>query len=220
MKKIILVLACLVIVVSASSSSALVISGVPDNLWYQNCYATAEADVYGYWANNGYPNLDMSNIHSEISTLYSNLLTSSGDPGLYARSQGYDFSINTYNVPMTLTSAWKELTTEINAGRPMIFGVVPYAGDMFPNHAVPVIGYNTDANGNLYYGFYTTWTGNGSITWAPFQMFESGVAWSIAQMSSFEPGIDPPVATPESSSLCLLISGLVALILLPEVKAR
>jgi len=74
---------------------------------------------------------------------------------------------------------WNILVTELDDGRPMIFGV-DSSGDGNPDHAVAVVGYDDTL---MEYGFLDTWPPAGEVQWESFGPL--GQAWGIDSGYSF-----------------------------------
>ena len=72
--------------------------------------------------------------------------------------------------------SWQDLTTEIDAGRPMMF-LVDTDGNGGTDHFVPVLGYDDRGASGKYYGCYTTWSESETVEWFQFQGM--GKAWGV-----------------------------------------
>lgn len=176
----------------------VILPGVSDYLWYRGCGPTAAADILGYWNNNGYGLF--TNSSSAIDTLATLMHTSaegwtylSEVPGAietFASDRGYTFNSWNETVGLGWSFHWDSLVNEINRKYPLIFLVDTDANGV-TDHFVPVVGYDERVDGSLWYGFYTTWTGNGAITWKSFERMASGVAWGVAYATLVEPASVP-----------------------------
>lgn len=73
------------------------------------------------------------------------------------------------------TLTWAVLTSEIDAGRPMVF-LVDTDGNGGTDHFVTVVGYRTSPT--LQYGAWDTWSTD-AIRWENFAYIGSGVPWGV-----------------------------------------
>jgi hypothetical protein len=71
--------------------------------------------------------------------------------------------------------SWSLLTSEIDAGHPMVF-LVDSTGDGSTDHFVPVIGYRTSPT--LQYASWDTWS-TSTIRWQNFTGLANGVPWGV-----------------------------------------
>ncbi len=100
------------------------------------------------------------------------------------RSYVNDYVNNTYSAGYTATSwnesstsfTWNDFTTEIDAGRPLVF-LVDTDGNGGTDHFVTAIGYR-DTSGYQEYACLDTWSPASNIRWQRFRYLGSG-AWSI-----------------------------------------
>ncbi|MBW1804148.1 MAG: PEP-CTERM sorting domain-containing protein, partial [Deltaproteobacteria bacterium] len=104
----------------------------------------------------------------------------------YANYRGYEF--NSWSLPDYLLD-WQGFTSEIDAGRPMMF-LVDTNGDDLSDHFVPVLGYEDRGDDGLWYGVYTTWGEGESISWKEFRYIDDGVNWGIDYATFILP-LDP-----------------------------
>jgi oligopeptide transport system substrate-binding protein len=81
----------------------------------------------------------------------------------------------TYQLYYSTSLTWSRLTSEIDAGHPMVF-LVDTNGDDSSDHFVPVIGYRTSPT--LQYASWDTWSTT-TVRWQNFKEMESGVSWGI-----------------------------------------
>lgn len=88
------------------------------------------------------------------------------------RNAGYDPTVGFY---YSTSMWWSLLTSEIDAGRPMLF-LVDSSGDGETDHFVPVIGYRTSPT--LQYASWDTWS-TSTIRWQNFSYMAPGVSWGI-----------------------------------------
>lgn len=84
---------------------------------------------------------------------------------------------------------WTMVTSEIDAGRPMLF-LVDSNGDGLSDHAVTAIGYR-DAPAQQY-AAWDTWYS--AVRWADFGPMEAGKPWGIAMGLSFALSCNTPAA--------------------------
>lgn len=78
---------------------------------------------------------------------------------------------------------WTRLTTEIDAGRPMVF-LVDTDGNGGTDHFITVIGYQS-VGSSRYYGALDTWAPAQTIRWESFRQMANGSAWGISRGYSF-----------------------------------
>jgi hypothetical protein len=103
----------------------------------------------------------------------------------YASSRGYASTATQYTYILGIASlTWSKLTSEINAGRPMVFNV-DSDGNGTNDHSVPVIGYDDRGSGGKWYGYYTTWSEDETIQWSQFRGMSSSYAWGVSSGESF-----------------------------------
>lgn len=122
----------------------------------------------------------------------------------YASYRGYTF--NAWNESFSTNFIWDDLTTEIDAGRPMMF-MVDTDGIIGTDHSVPVLGYDDRGPDGLFYGTYTTYSEDETIEWYQFQGM--GNPWGVGYATFVHP-VSAPV--PEPTSMLLLASGLLGLL--------
>jgi hypothetical protein len=133
------------------------------------------------------------------STYVSNII--SGMTG-YASSRGYASTATQYTYIAGLISlTWSKLTSEINAGRPMVFNV-DSDGNGSNDHSVPVIAYDDRGSGGKWYGCYTTWSEDETIQWFQFTGMSSGHPFGISSGESFR-----VTSTPSAYSLTAGLGG-------------
>jgi oligopeptide transport system substrate-binding protein len=88
------------------------------------------------------------------------------------RNAGYDPTSELY---YSTFMSWALLTSEIDAGRPMVF-LVDSSGDGETDHFVSVIGYRTSPT--LQYASWDTWSTT-TIRWQDFRYIAAGAPWGI-----------------------------------------
>jgi hypothetical protein len=88
------------------------------------------------------------------------------------QNPGYD---PIYHFYYSASLSWPLLTSEIDAGRPMVF-LVDSDGDGSTDHFVPIIGYRTSPT--LQYASWDTWSTT-TIRWENFTGMASGIPWGI-----------------------------------------
>jgi len=130
----------------------------------------------------------------------------------YAASHGYQ--VNATNVlyyPNYPTAFnWKAFTGEIDAGRPMLFGV-DSDGDRTLDHFVPAFGYSEHDDGSLWYACYTTWHEDETVDWYPFRGV--GKPFGIWTGTYIQ-----PVGVPEPAAAVTLLGGGLLFVLLRRRK--
>ncbi|MFW6154252.1 MAG: CARDB domain-containing protein [Planctomycetota bacterium] len=84
---------------------------------------------------------------------------------------------------------WADFTSEINAGRPMMF-LVDSDGNGETDHFIPIIGYRTDPGQQ--YAAYTTWRNDSGIHWFDWQGMSDGDPWGIRAATLFRPSHSQP----------------------------
>ena len=142
----------------------------------------------------------------------------------YASYRGYASTATQYTYIGGLISlTWSKLTSEINAGRPMVFNV-DSDGNGTNDHSVPVFGYKTEGGVN-YYGCYTTWSEDETIAWYRFRGASSSYTFGVTSGESFRltsaptamaamgpvAGGDSGGAVPEPSTFFLFGMGLLGM---------
>jgi hypothetical protein len=120
----------------------------------------------------------------------------------YANYRGYD-DWTAWNESYGAFT-WNDLVNEIDNGRPLMFGV-DSRGDGSIDHAVPVLGYDTE---HMQYGLYTTWTENETIEWYNFQGMSGQYRWGVGSATFIIPGVKDVIVVPEPSTLLLMVTGL------------
>lgn len=110
----------------------------------------------------------------------------------FAEYRGYSALVNVWEHPGTLggdgLGTWEALVAEIDAGRPVMFGVDSDA-DGKADHAVPVFGYDEDTH--QYYA-YSEWgsdpfaPGYYGAVWSDFTGTAAGVEWGVGTMITME----------------------------------
>lgn len=73
---------------------------------------------------------------------------------------------------------WNNLTTEIDAGRPLMFLVDRY-GSGSTDHFITVIGYRADADGSQWYGCYDTYSEDETVQWKQFKKMAVGQDYGV-----------------------------------------
>ena len=120
------------------------------------------------------------------------------DDGLtgYASYRGYKFDAYNFYTDwhMDKLFSWTGLVAEISAGRPMVF-IVDCDGDRIVDHAIPVLGYDDRGTGGQWYGYYTTWSEDETVSWAQYHTPTSGDPWGIASAIVVIPR-SPPLCVP------------------------
>jgi len=124
----------------------------------------------------------------------------------YAEYRGYTFQ--SYYEPLGAGQfTWNDLTSEIDAGRPMMFAV-DSSGDGRTDHFVPVLGYDDRGLDGLWYGFFSTWSEAETINWMQFREESSSYEWGVGYGVFIEPTSTP---TPIPAAVWLFGSGLLGL---------
>jgi hypothetical protein len=78
--------------------------------------------------------------------------------------------------------AWEDVTGEIDEARPMVFHV-DTDGNGGVDHSIPVLGYDDrDAEGR-WYGAYTTWSEEETVSWFEFRPAEFGAPWGVSYVT-------------------------------------
>lgn len=120
----------------------------------------------------------------------------------YANYKGYnDWSASNKSYS---NFTWGDLTSEIDAGRPMMF-LVDSDGDGGTDHFVPVFGYDESNNK---YGFYDTWGEDETIRWQTFQGM-GNYNWGVGYATFVAPGA--PDVVPEPTTIILFGFGILCI---------
>jgi hypothetical protein len=140
-------------------------------------------------------------------------------PGIvgYAAFRGYDFSateISAYDysgdsliyLPGQYEYLWTELVAQINSGRPVLLDVDCCDSDGNPDHSIPVVGYDIDANGNRWYGMYTTWSEDETIVWEPYHPLSTTQMWGVFDEFLIDPAPEPPAGLTAFAALAILMA--------------
>lgn len=106
---------------------------------------------------------------------WSNHITPAFTSYVHLRNSNYNPATTEYYYSGSPTLTWSTLTTEINAGRPMVF-LVDSNSDGYTDHFVTIVGYRLDGS-TQYYGCYNTW--DNTIHWERFRSMSSSYAWGI-----------------------------------------
>jgi VCBS repeat-containing protein len=82
--------------------------------------------------------------------------------------------------------------------------LVDSKGDGGTDHFVPVIGYDDRGDDGKFYGCYTTWSENETVSWRQFRGMSDDYTWGVAYGTyftiPFTPANNPPVAENDSYS--------------------
>ena len=177
------------------------------------------------------PTPDNSSLPVPAFTSIADWLRTSVDPNEYGASQrtyaddallgysayrGYE-GATVSNLTYAINFSWLSLTSEIDAGRPLVL-FVDSDGNGTSDHIVPVLGYDDRGAGGKYYGCYTTWTENESVAWYEFRGMSSSWSWGVGYAATFS----MPTAVPEPGGALMTCSALasICLLCLPPLRKR
>lgn len=112
----------------------------------------------------------------------------------YANYRSYTF--NSWNVTYSSGDfSWATFTSEIDAGRPMLFSV-DSSGNGTTDHGVPVFGYEDRGTDGLWYALYDTWSEDETPRWEKFQGLSDAYSWGIGYATFVRPADCPPGPNP------------------------
>jgi hypothetical protein len=179
-------------------AAPVMIQGVPDYLWHDGCAPTAAADILGYWGLISSPLPDIDALATLMGTSPSGWTwLSDVSPAIIAFAASRGSSV----LSDFQSASWGLLTSEVDKDDPPML-LVDTNGDGVTDHFVPVIGYDPS---DLMYGVYTTWTGNGAVTWEPFNMMAVGIGWGAAYLTTVDPVPIPSMMIPLLFALICLM---------------
>ncbi|MCQ6531056.1 PA14 domain-containing protein [Bacillus mycoides] len=129
------------------------IANVPDYDWTHGCLPTAYANIFAYWANNGFPRLKNNQEDYEtyiINTLPKLMKTDAdgytlGNNGIigakeyWEKTGNYSVSITEYKNKPVNPAVFEEYKNEIDKDRPAI--ITTQTHPIYKNHAVTGVGY-------------------------------------------------------------------------------
>jgi hypothetical protein len=98
-------------------------------------------------------------------------------PGMEAYANSRGEPLDAWSVSFD-SATWQALVREIDAGRPSVF-LVDTNGDAVTDHFVPVLGYEDRGAAGLWYGAYTTWSEDETVSWFPFRPMADGTSWGV-----------------------------------------
>jgi hypothetical protein len=97
-------------------------------------------------------------------------------------------------------STWAEVTQQILGDHPMVF-LVDTDGNGDTDHFVPVLGFDTRADGTEWFAAYTTWHEDEGIDWFQFRPMESGNEWGVGYVTFVDPASTASASSAHISSL-------------------
>lgn len=118
----------------------------------------------------------------------------------YANYRGYTCSATNQSYGQF---SWSTLTSEIDAGRPVMF-LVDSDGNGGTDHFVPVFGYEDRGVSGQFYACYTTWHEDETVDWFQFRPMSGSYTWGVGYATLV-------TVTPEPASLSLLAVGALAI---------
>jgi hypothetical protein len=68
------------------------------------------------------------------------------------------------------------------------------------------VGFDIDANGNRWYGMYTTWSEDETIVWEPYHPLSTTGMWGVYDEFIIDPVPEPPARLTAFAALAILIA--------------